>query len=192
MSEAIEFFSDKSIAKDKCKYLAEEYARSLTWEKEKVSIHSPGTVQNDEKIARQIHSPHSYDQESGKLTTFAFDDMFNKALSVNRLSFTDTEELHDVGENRAEKARESNPKREYVGLSIAEVTEVRSCYEGLERWFAVYDTSNEDDISHADVCCVYPKKDSPGRKGLKRRQAELLQRIFSKVVKPEKIKQVKN
>jgi hypothetical protein len=73
-------------------------------------------------------------------------------------------------------------------LSTAEVVGVRSCYEGSERWFTVYDTSNEDDISHADVCCIYPKKDTPGRKGLKRRQAELIQKVFSKVIKPEKDK----
>ena len=188
MSEAIKFFSNEEIKRDKCKYLAEEHARSLMWEKETVSLDSPGIVEDEEEIARQIHSPHSYDKETEKLTTYAFDDMFNKGLSVNRLSLKNVEELHDIGEKKAEKARETNPNREYVGLSIAEVENVRNCDEGTERWFAVYDTSNEDDISHADVCCIYPKKDVAGRKGLNRRQRELIQQVFSKLIKPKKTK----
>ncbi len=189
MSEAITFFNDESIGKEKCKYLAEEHSRSLVWEQEATSLYSPKIVDDDETVARQIHSPHSYDKETEKLTTLAFDDMFNKGLSTNRLSLVcSIGELHNIGEKKAEKARETNPKREYIGLSISEVKKIRDCHEGNERWFTVHDTSLHNDISHADVCCIYPSRKFVGkaeRKGINRRQRELIQKVFSKVIKPQ-------
>jgi len=185
MTEAQKFFSDSAIAKDKCKLLAEEYEESIRLEKEKVSLFSPENVLDYEDIARQIFSPIHIDQETQELNTLALDDMFNKGLSVNRLKLTLITDLHLKGEEKAENDRVVKPDRTYVGMVQANVCDIRNVTDNV-RWFTVYDTSLENDISHADVCCIYQPSEftKTQKKALKSRQRSLLQKVFSKIKKP--------
>lgn len=177
MTESQKFFDNPEHTKEKCKLLAGMYIQSIAWEKEKVSIYSPDIVEDKEEIARQIFSPIHVDQETQELTTLAFDDMFNKGLSVNRLKLISISNLNEKGMEKAKKDRERRPDREYAGMVTALVTDIRKATDKIQ-WFTIYDTSLQDDISHADICCIHQQK------ALKSRQRSLLQKVFSKIIKP--------
>ncbi len=185
MTKAQKFFSDSSMAKEKCKLLAEEYEQSVSWEDEQVSVFSPEHVLNDENIARQIFSPIHIDHETQELNTLALDDMFNKGLSINRLKLISLTDLHLKGEGKAKNDRVEKPDRIYVGLVQAKVCDIRNVTDNV-RWFTVYDTSLENDVSHADVCCIYQPSElsKTQKKALKSRQRSLLQKVFSRIVEP--------
>ncbi len=183
MTDVQEYFNNVD-QKEKCKLLAKNYEQSMAWEKEQVSVFSADIVADKEVLARQIFSPIHVDRDTKELTTLAFDDMFNKGLSTNRLKFISISELNTKGEEKAEKDRERKPDREYMGFVKTNVIDIRSATDG-KRWFTVYDTALESDISHADVCCIYqPQKEGKARmKALKSRQRSLLQKVFSKIIK---------
>jgi len=153
MEEPIVFFGKKH-KKGISKELAKNVDQSLAWENQNTSQYSPGIVKNTEIIARKIFSPIQIDVESGEIKTAAFDDVSNKGLSVNRLSQITENGIHEAGEIKANRDRESIPDRQYCGFIKASVNKIRKDLEGENRVFAVYDTALENDISHADVCMI--------------------------------------
>ena len=189
-AEQIIFFENEDIAQNKCKLLAENYDKTIEWEKLSVSDFSPGVVDDLEIIARQIFTPIHVD-ENGEIKTAAFDDALNKGMSVNRLKYASENNIHQSGELKAERDRQIRPDRQYIGFIKTEVSTIRSVHECDKRVCAVFDTALKDTPHHSDVCiilfgendCVTPKL---SKKTAKMNRRLNLKRTFGHLIEPVK------
>lgn len=196
MEELRNLFSplcEKSKATKKSKLLAENHAHALALELCSVSTFSPGTVSNQEIVARQIFSPIHLDEEDNTIKAAAFDDVSNKGLSVNRLSYTNEETIHSTGQAKASNdnnyainnGQPSKANRSYIGYIVANVAEIRNYQDENHRIYAVYDSSLELAIEHADVCMIKHDTINPnGSKWVKMFRRKKLQEMFSELVVP--------
>lgn len=182
---AKEFFSDPVNKDNKCEWLSDNNEIALAWEQERVSKYSPGIVEDEEIIARQIFSPLHFDTGNGKLLPAAFANVKTNGLSVDRMAYTTDETLHDSGKAMATEANKSRTYREYFALCKAKVSTIRSILGGEIRIFAVYDTSYENRISHADVCKIATSSILPPNTSLKLLVRKRLSEAFSEIVKPQ-------
>lgn len=165
--DCTEFFTQNSGNKQKCKELQElPEPQLLDWEAQPASTHSPGPVQDNEILCRQIVSPIHYDPETDTLTVSAFADASSLGMSVNRLSHATKEYIEELGADRVFRHNEANPEKErlYLGTVQFLCADVRKITVQLEddpaplRGFGVYDTALETDPSHADICELVKKK----------------------------------
>ncbi|WP_147376781.1 hypothetical protein [Noviherbaspirillum saxi] len=165
--DCIEFFSQNSGNKQKCKDLQKLSQEQLVgWEGESASAHSPGPVQDNEILCRQIVSPVHYDPETNSLTAAAFSDASSFGMSVNRLAHASQEYIEELGENRVFRHNQGNPEKErlYLGTIQFLCADVRQITVQFEtdpaplRGFGVYDTALETDRSHADICELVHQK----------------------------------
>jgi hypothetical protein len=186
MSEAKEFFGNEELSKDKCRRLAECPAKSLNWESESVSDHSPGVVENGEILARQIFSPIHIDTDDNTLTPAAFNDVFDKGLSVNRLSHSAENEIHEAGRSKAQKDRDHGKVRQYLGFVDADCSDIRSIVDSHDqkKVFGVFDTALPDAKNHADICLIRDAVDANSglsKRNLKSERRRLLQEQFGQI-----------
>lgn len=149
LSDAVDFFTNECDLKERCKILSNEYDEALSWELISVSKYSPCAVDSKEFVVRQIFSPIHIDNDEIKVA--AFDDASNKGLSLNRILYSGEEEIHALGEAKAERDRSVRPDRKYIGFTKACVLNIRECVEGEKRVFAVFDTGLEDVSDHCDL-----------------------------------------
>ncbi|NYH13411.1 hypothetical protein [Paraburkholderia bryophila] len=134
----------------------QEISDALSWEAKTASDHSPGVVENDEMIVRQVTHPNFVD-ESQKIKPIWFDDVVNKGFSTDRLSLTSVEEVVERAKNRADErnAKPENAAKEAVtvhSLGKLAVSSIRGVLCDGSRAFGVYDTAQCDNEAHADVC----------------------------------------
>ena len=165
--ECIDFFTKNCANNDKCKLLQDIPEDKLTkWEYVSASKYSPGPVTDNEYLCRQVISPIHYDKETNTLAATAFDDASNKGLSVNRLCYVTGEKVVQMANDRTEKYNElypNKPQRTFVGsvhFSCRDIRKITITEEGKKpiRGFAIYDTANENDSSHADICQIVKNK----------------------------------
>jgi hypothetical protein len=121
-----------------------------------VSPHSPQPVQDEETLARLLHSPHFVDADTGTPTPAALKDAESRGLSVDRVEIAGEAGIHERGaaKERADNERKKgvNPVR-YVGFIRVNCGAVRALRdEGGQRQFFVFDTATEQNRAHADVC----------------------------------------
>ena len=152
------FFDLNSGNLTKCKELQKESGTTLVdWETQSASEFSPGAVGDDEFLYQQIVDPNHIDPTERKLKPTAFQDSANKGMSTNRESHISWEALVDRGRLRAAEYNRANPERPpraLWGFARFQTAAIRRIVagEGVVRHYFVYDTANEDDPSHADVC----------------------------------------
>ena len=166
--KCIDFFSQNCGNTQICKLLQEVQKDKLfAWELEVATEYSPGPVSNEEFLYRQILSPIHYDKETNTLTPMAFDDASNKGMSVNRLKYTSEEQIVQMANNRVENYNKLNPDkplRSFTGAVRFVCDDIRKITVSTEedanpvRGCAVYDTANENDRSHADICQIVKNK----------------------------------
>lgn len=150
----MEFFEANRGNGDKVKELIELgdgndwFANGLS-----ASPHSPGPISSQEEIVRQVHSPLHWDSEKAEVKLGFYDDLTGAGLSVNRLNHARASTLSDDSERRAQ-----DRGRSALGFICADVAYVCSLLmsEGQPSG-AVFDTANDNDISHADVCATRGK-----------------------------------
>lgn len=153
-----EFFDAHLHNKDKCKLLQKE-ASKYSWQLESASKFSPAPVDGDEKLLRQIISPIHLENDSKTIKPTAFDDVFNKGLSVNRNQYIASEaKVVDSALLKIKSYNEANiekPQRGLHGLAgfiSIEIREIKDYEDNLA--LGVYDTALESDASHADICHI--------------------------------------
>ena len=166
--KCIDFFSQNYGNSQICKLLQEiPIEKQLAWEREVASEHSSGPVGNEEILCRQIFSPIHYDRETNTLTSTAFDDVSNKGLSVNRWKYTSKDQIDQAAISRAENHNILNPdkpQRTFNGAVRFVCKDIRSITVRTEedaspvRGCAVYDTADQNDRSHADICQIVKNK----------------------------------
>jgi hypothetical protein len=152
-----EFFSENQANPQKCKELQKRDKATLNnWETESASDFSPGVVENDEVLYQQIVDPTHLDPHRAALKPTAFQDSANKGLSTHRVAFSSWDDLVAVGKRRAEQFNADNPERpprSLWGFASFRTSDVRGILApSQERAYFVYDTANENDRSHADIC----------------------------------------
>ncbi|ARU23078.1 LysR family transcriptional regulator [Ralstonia solanacearum] len=158
MTECATFFESNAGNKEKVKAL-QKIEQRFVWEKEqKASRLSPGTVQDDEIIYRQLHLPTHIDKETGELKPTAFDDICNKGLSSDRLGYTTKEDIIARGVARAEEFNKTCTVPEKIRslLAVARLSaaDIRSHKDGNTQLLGVYDTALKDNTAHCDVCLL--------------------------------------
>ncbi|MBY0499321.1 MAG: hypothetical protein K2P74_06895 [Nitrosomonas sp.] len=163
-----DFFSSQVENKEKCKALQKISECILVkWENESASLYSPGPVENDEILYRQIISPIHYEEETNTLTPGAFNDVSDKGLSVDRARYSTKDQIDENANLRAQKHNIVNPSkktRSYIGIINFACNDVRGIIvkENAEspdrRGFGVYDTASSDNQSHADICQIVNSK----------------------------------
>lgn len=138
------------------------YREQLEWERVSVCVESPGPVKCDEFLARQIVSPVHFDLQANEVKPNLFEDVVSKGASTHRLNHSTEEEILRIARERV-ASQNLNPPRTglrtligYVSISAAAVRGVSVDVEQLrdKRVLAVYDTANQSDPSHADVCLL--------------------------------------
>ena len=153
-----EFFDAHLNNKEKCKQLQKE-ASNFEWQLQSASKYSPAPVQDDEKLLRQIISPIHLEFDFKTIKPTAFDDVFNKGLSVNRIQHIASEaavmnsallNIEFYNEANSEKPqRNLHGLAEFVSLEIREIKDFEN-----KLALGVYDTALESDASHADICHI--------------------------------------
>lgn len=166
--EAREFFALHAQSKKLSKALqAADPSKPLAWEHVSVSELSPGIVEDNETLIRQVLLPQHIDEASGELHPNFFEDVADKGGSSHRLKHLDLDGIYAIAKKRVETINSNPPKtgpRSLLGVTSVIVSEVRAIEvvdesgSGTRRGLAVYDTSNADDASHADICQIVPGK----------------------------------
>jgi hypothetical protein len=177
LESAKDFFNNSDLSSNKCHYLAKNYEQSLAWEKENVSSYSIGIVENNESLARNIFSPIHFDKETASLNSLAFNDIFDKGLSVLRLNYINHEQIVSIGQEKVKNDLENGKiDRQYKGYVFVEASKIRECIFDLKRAIAIYDTALSNISSHADMCNISVTK---GNRNLLR---IFLRETFSKLI----------
>lgn len=153
-----EFFDTQLENKKKCKLLQQmdEVALS-TWENETASEYSPGVVLDEEILYQQIVDPTHIAPDGISLLPKSFDVCSSHGLSTNRLAHSSLAEMIRRGVDRAQKYNANFPDKAqrklwgFVTYSVEEIRKIQ-CEVAGTRGLFVFDTANEDDISHAEVC----------------------------------------
>lgn len=132
----------------------------LAWELETASDFSPGVVENEEIILRQIFSPIHVDA-NGKITPSGLNEAFTHGLSTNRLKYISEFDVVNKGIIKQDMDNQHPDKtdRKFVGIAEFVVSEIRGLTDqtGI-KGLAVFDTALKDDTSHSDVFCFKPKQ----------------------------------
>lgn len=184
MSPAI-FFSSPESNNKKVKHLCKKEKEVLfDWESCKASSESPGAIENDEVILRALIDPIHYDMSAGCFKPNAFEDVLSHGLSIHRLKYTTPCFVNNFQKTRVEAfnsnpANEGKPRKNYLGYIKFMVSDVRSVFEFLDggntgdidaimvenstsdyvnRHLFVFDTANDHDCSHAEICGHYKDK----------------------------------
>lgn len=152
------FEKHKDSGGNKVRALQQE-PTALGWEKFPASCHSPGVVQPEESILRLAFQPLHIDPETRTLKPSAVSDVKDKGFSVDRLKYVSREGSIESGKAHAEKAMTLHGRtpRELRAVSTLEVAAVRSLMVNGLRAFGVYDTAQDDNMAHADVCQLVPE-----------------------------------
>lgn len=141
----------------------QDNSSAVQWEQLSASDHSPGPVRNDEVLYRQILHPIHVDLVSKTLKPTAFNDVSDKGMSVERLTYKSLEAIRQSGRDRA-AAQRNNPKnadRQLFAVAELHSVEIRSIVvDGGKRGLAVYDTAQYDNAAHADVCQIVKGRQS--------------------------------
>lgn len=153
-----EFFDTHLHNKTKCKLLQQEVSKYL-WQSEVASKFSPAPVQNDEELIRQIISPIHLEANSSTIKPTAFDDVFNKGMSVNRQQYVESAgRIVETAQLKIQSYNDTNidkPQRGLYALASFISSEIREVKDYEDNFaLGVYDTALESDISHADICHI--------------------------------------
>lgn len=155
-----DFFAWNAGNSDLVKELQKHPSDVLSWEANTASDHSPGPVEQDETLFRQIVQPLHIDMETKTLRPNAFNDVANKGLSVDRAKHSSVAEIISSGRQRV-AARAASDGRALYALAEFRSLDLRLIVdESGRRSFAIYDTAACDNIAHADVCQLVEGKQS--------------------------------
>ncbi len=159
-----EFFQSNLENKEPCKLLQNLSSdKQLAWEAESASEYSPGPVSNSEELCRHVLNPVHFDLQNNTIKPSFFDDASGKGASVNRLFYTNIEQIRKAAQARVDMSNKNPPNsglRKLIGYSSVTANEVREIFTGMppRRAMAVYDTAKSDDSSHADICQLVKTK----------------------------------
>jgi glutamate 5-kinase len=107
-----------------------------------------------EVLIRVVYSPQHVEADTSRLKPTALDDASNKGLSTDRRQHTTIEEVQARITKKLNEPRAIEKGHEYKGVVVIPCGAVRGLSNDGKRLFAVYDTAQEGNHAHADVCQV--------------------------------------
>ena len=141
-----------TVTSNRCKF-AQQNDPQCNCETVSVSQYSPGVVEDNEILIRQIYSPIHIDKQTGKILPLAFLDVQDKGMSVNRKIYSSIEELNKKVQYKLRLDEKRGKGKGFEGIIYATCQDVRAIKTNDNlKAFCVYDTGNKNDISHADIC----------------------------------------
>ena len=141
-----------TVTSNRCKF-AQQNDPQCNCETVSVSQYSPGVVEDNEILIRQIYSPIHIDKQTGKILPLAFLDVQDKGMSVNRKIYSSIEELNKKVQYKLRLDEKRGKGKGFEGIIYATCQDVRAIKTNDNlKAFCVYDTGNRNDISHADIC----------------------------------------
>jgi hypothetical protein len=160
MSTCIETFTelaaDSQLAKKKSDIISERHPACVCEAGSVQPSWSPGRVENGEMLLRAIYSPHHIETDTGLLNPMAFDDVVDKGLSVERMSYSSSDAMAAQVKEKLALPRAQEKGHKFVGVVALECAVVRDIQDlaNGSRLFAVYDTATSSNAAHADICQV--------------------------------------
>jgi hypothetical protein len=141
-----------TVTSNRCKF-AQQNDPQCNCETVSVSQYSPGVVEDNEILIRQIYSPIHIDKQTEKILPLAFLDVQDKGMSVNRKTYSSIEELNKKVQYKLRSDEKRGKGKVFEGVIYATCQDVRAIKTNDNlKAFCVYDTGNKNDISHADIC----------------------------------------
>ncbi len=142
---------------------------------------SPGLVENDEYLIREVCDPQHIDEE-GNVVESAIETkhLLSQGFSVHRQQHTPREFIKQAVKNRCAGPDRKDWKEE---VTLFKAEEVRLLHDDDDKpGFVVIDTPLEDNLGHASIYVTHPQKGERGpsyARKMKRRLLPLLQRRMS-------------
>ena len=171
VSESLElvrsFFATNKDSGELAKRIqSRDYFDRIAWEQVSVCQESPGPVRDEEILLRQIVNPVHFDLDSDEIKPNLFEDIVSRGASTHRKQHTTDEKILDIARERVELQNKNPPRTGirtligHVSLSVSVVRMMSVDVETLreKRLLAIYDTANEKDPSHADICLLHRQK----------------------------------
>lgn len=143
-------------------------------ERESVSKHSPGPVQDDEILVRTLFRKQATDRDGRLKPTYFRPEPTSRGFSVDRLSLVG-------GGSLAESKRTDARYNGYLQFIAARSGDLRAAtLDDGKRLFCVYDSGTVENNAHADICQNVHV--DPGTENRKERMMEFawqLRHVFS-------------
>ena len=122
------------------------------------SQYSPGIIDNNEELLRLLFSPIHWDEENEMVVPAAFQrkELNERGVSVQRQKYTSK----DFIAKKADQIGQSRSDKRFVGVISTKCRLIRNIQDDkCQQCFSVLDTSNKDNIGHADIYFSqsYPK-----------------------------------
>ena len=122
---------------------------------------SPGPVENDEYLIREVCDPQHIDEEGNVVeSAISPKNLLSECLSVHRRQYTSIDFIKQAVQNRCNGTNRQDWKEE-VALFKAEG--VRTIHDKGKQVFVVVDTPHEDHIGHASIYVNSPEDGNRGR-----------------------------
>lgn len=119
-------------------------------ESETCSSHSPGIVEDDERLAFLLIEPIHFDDQTGQISPDAFQEVTNRDLSLLREKYC-TVEMAEETRALLRIPRKPDQQRYVEKVTITTATLVRQTTIEGKRVICVYDTAIENNPSHASI-----------------------------------------
>jgi hypothetical protein len=113
-----------------------------------VSEHSPGKIEESEKVVFLTIHPIHYDEITGTLSPIAFEQLTKNDLSVLRHTYAKQEEYERVLSSLTSRGK---VERSVDRCCLVDVESIREVTDGKSRVFGIYDTAIEPLPAHASV-----------------------------------------
>jgi len=156
MPSCVETFSDLSIAPEDLQLAVAARHAEFICEAERCSVFSPGPVELTETVAFFLINPLHYDDERQTVVPDAFQELFNRDLSVIRREHAGQDEVSRSRDELVARGAEKIPPklRLIEEVCLAKVADIRAPMQGAGRVLAAYDTALESVPSHASIFTV--------------------------------------
>lgn len=119
---------------------------------------SPGVVEDDEFLLRELFNPQHVDDDGRILVTaISLKDLRERGFSVNRIRYVSPEFIRSSVEERLSRPRQGTPWRD-EGVAKLETRRVRQIRVEEDRAFAVIDTALPENPGHASIYAGRPEK----------------------------------
>lgn len=160
----------------KCVHYRENFP-DCACERESVSNHSPGLVEDSEILVRTLFRRSLIGQDGRLKPSYFRMDPPSRGFSVDRIQKTDEESL--IKNKKTDDRYDGDLF--FIGSHCGDVRALTA--EDRERLFCVYDSATEENHAHADICQNFVVSPStPNRKSLMMEIAWQLREVFGEPI----------
>ena len=126
-------------------------------EKNSATAFSPGLVDSEEFLIREVCDPDHVDEEGSLVeAAISIKDLREQGFSVHRLQYTTVAFIKQAIQQRCAKPRQNGPWKEWA--AVLKVADVRSIRHENEQALVVIDTARADHAGHASIYAAAPEK----------------------------------